>query len=63
MLLFIVGTSERKVTGNIRPLINARSLWLECTRVLYEGLLMLDLLYGSEKIIGREKERSRIKAV
>ena len=55
--------SGRKVTGTIRFLVNGRHLQLECTRVLHEVLLMPLLLYGSEKIIWREKERSRIRAV
>ena len=40
-----------------------RSLKLEYARVLHEGLLMPVLLYGSETMIWREKERSRSKAV
>ena len=55
--------SGRKVVGAIRPLGNARSLQLECVRVLHEGLLLPVLLYGSETMIWREKEKSRIRAV
>ena len=40
--------SGRKVAGVIRSLVNARSLRLECARVLHESLLVLVLMYGSE---------------
>ena len=55
--------SERRVAGTIRFLVSARSLQLECARVLHESLLVPVLTYGSEKLIWREKERSRIWAV
>ena len=38
-------------------------LKIECTRVLHESLLVPVLTYGSETMIWREKERSRIRAV
>ena len=47
----------------ILGLINARSLQLECARVLHESLVVLVLTYGSEKMLWKEKERSRIRAV
>ena len=47
----------------IRSLVNARSLKLECTRVLHESLLVPVLVYGSETMIWREKETSRIRAL
>ena len=53
--------SGRKVAGAVRSLV--KSLHLECAKVLHEGLLMPVLLYGSETMIWREKERSRIRAV
>ena len=40
--------SGRRVAGAIRPLVNARDLQLECTRVLHETLLVPVLMYGSE---------------
>ena len=40
-----------------------RSLQPECARVLYESLLVPVFMYGSETMILREKERSRISAV
>ena len=55
--------SGRRVAGAIRSLVNARSLQLECARVLHESLLVSFLTYGSETIVWREKERSRIWAV
>ena len=45
------------VAGAITSLVNARCLQLECARVLHEGFLMPILLFGSEIIIWREKER------
>ena len=53
----------RGVAGTIRSLVNARSLQLECARVLYESLLVNVFTYGSETMLWREKERSRIRAV
>ena len=50
--------SGRGVAGAIRSLVNAR-----CARVLYESSLMPVLTYGSETMIWREKERSRLRAV
>ena len=44
-------------------MVNAKDFQLEFMRVLHEGLLMPVLLYGSETMIWREKERSRIRAV
>ena len=38
-------------------------LQLECARVLDESLLMPVLMYGSETMIWKEMERSRIRAV
>ena len=52
--------SGRRVTDAIRSLVNAMSLQLECGRVLHESLLVPILTYGSETMIWREKERSRI---
>ena len=54
--------SERKVAGAIRSLVNARSLNLECTRVLHEGFLVPVLLHGSGTMIWSEKDRSWVKA-
>ena len=56
------GTDE-KVAGAIRSPINGRSLQLKCARVVHETLLVPILMYGSETIIWKEKERSRIRAV
>ena len=51
-----------RVAGAIRSLVNARSLQLKCARVLHELLVVPVLTYGSETMIWREKERSRIRA-
>ena len=40
----------RRIAGTIRSLVNARSLQLECTRVLNESLLVPVLAYGSETL-------------
>ena len=53
----------RKVTGAIRSLVNAKSLELACAMVLRETFFVPVLLYDSEIVIWREKERSRIMAV
>ena len=55
--------SEKRVAGAIRSLVNTRDLKLECTIVLHETLLVPVLLYGSETIIWKVKEMSRIRAV
>ena len=55
--------SGRRVAGAVRSLVNARSLQLECARVFRESLLVPILMYGSERIIWKEKERSGIRAV
>ena len=57
---------RRRVGGGLqvllgRSLLNARDLQLECTRVLNESLFVP--MHGSEAIIWKEKERSRIKVV
>ena len=55
--------SGRKVAGAIRSLVNSRDLKLECARVLHETLLVPVFKDGSETILWREKERSRVRAV
>ena len=55
--------SGKKVANAIRSLVNARSLQLQCDRVLHKLLLVPVLTYGSETMIWRERERSRIKVV
>ena len=47
----------------IRSLVNGRGLQLECARVLHETLLVPVLMYGSDIMIWKEEERSRIRAV
>ena len=53
---------SRKVAnaGAITLMVNARSLQLECAGVLHESLMVSVLMYGSEKMVWREKERYRI---
>ena len=54
--------SGRRVAGAIRSLVFARGLQLECARVLHELLFVPFLMCGSETMIWKEKERSRIMA-
>ena len=44
-------------------MVNAMSLQLECARVLHDSLLVPVLMYGSETVIWRDKEKSRVRAV
>ena len=44
-------------------LVNARGVDLECASVLHEILLVPVLMYGSERNIWKEKQRSRIRIV
>ena len=55
--------SGRRVAVAIRSLVNARNLQFECARVLHETLLVPVLMYGSETMLWKEKERSRVRAV
>ena len=55
--------SGRRVAGTIRSLVNGRVLQLDFVTVLHETLLVPVLMYGSETMIWKEKERSRIRAV
>ena len=54
--------SRRRVAGAFRSLFNARDLQLE-SGSLHETLLVPVVTYGSETILWKEKDRSRIKAV
>ena len=53
----------RRVEGAIRSLMNGRNLQLESAKVLHEESLVRGLLYDSEALAWREKERSRIRVV
>ena len=55
--------SGRRVADAIRSLDNAKDLQLECPRNLHESLLVPFHTYSSEKMLWKEKERSRIRAV
>ena len=57
------GASGRRVADAIRSLVNVMSLQLECARVLHESFLVLVPSYGSEIMIWRGKEKSRIRTV
>ena len=47
--------SGRRVAGAIKSLVNARSLQLECAKVLHESLQVPVLTYGSKTVIWRRK--------
>ena len=55
--------SGRRVAGAIKSLVNARNLQLECARALHKTLLVPVLMYGSETMLWREKERFRVRAL
>ena len=55
--------SGRRVADAIRSLVNASDLQLECARVLHEILFVPVFMYGSETMLWKEKEISRIRAV
>ena len=55
--------SRRRVAGSIRSLVNARELKFECARVLHEILLVPSIMYGSETMLWKENERSRVRAL
>ena len=47
--------SGRRIADAIRSLVNARSLQLECVRILHGSLLVVPVLkYGSETMVWRE---------
>ena len=63
-----IGTDEaecngRRVAGPIRSLVNARSLHLECARVLNESLLVPVLTYGNETMKWGKEEMFRVSVV
>ena len=55
--------SKRRVAGTIKSLVKAINLQLECARILHETLFVPVLMYGSETMLRKEKERFRIRAV
>ena len=50
-----------RVEGAIKFHVKARGLQFECARVLHESLLLPAIMYDSETMIWKEKERSRIR--
>ena len=55
--------SGRRGAGAIRSLVNGRDLQLECAGVLHEILIIPVLIHGSEAMLWKEKEMSRVKSV
>ena len=55
--------SGRRVAGAIRYLVNRRSLQFQYARVWHDSLLWPVLMCSSERMIWKEKEKSRIRAV
>ena len=58
-----VASGRRVVGAAIRSLVNSRDLQFECARVLHETLLVPVFMYGSETMLWKEYERSRVRAV
>ena len=54
--------SGRKVAGAIRSLVNAMDLHLASAKVLHETLLVPALMYGSETMLWKKKEISRMRS-
>ena len=54
---------ERKFLGVIISMVNARGFQLEYPRLPHKTLLSPVLLYGSETMVWKQKERSQIGAV
>ena len=55
--------SGSSFAGAITSLVKARDLQFECARILHETLFVPVLMYGSETMLWREKERSRVRVV
>ena len=55
--------SWSRAAGALRFLVNARDLQLERARVLHGLFLVPFLMYGSETMLWKEKERYRIRVV
>ena len=51
------------MAGVIRLLVNDRDLQPESARVLYELLVVPVLTYGSETMLWKEKEKTRVRTV
>ena len=59
----VVGRWQVGGEWHLRSLVYARGLKTERARVLHKILLVPVLTYGSETLLWKEKERSRIRAV
>ena len=55
--------SGRRAAGAISSLVNTSDLQLQCAIVLHETLLVPVLMYDSETILWKEKEKSRVRAI
>ena len=53
----------RRVAGANKSLVNTRDLQSECARIMHETLLVHVLMHGSETMLLKEKEKSRIRTV
>ena len=54
--------SGRRVVGAIRFLVSFLDLQLKCVRFLHKTLLVPVLMYDTETMLWKEKERPRIRA-
>ena len=55
--------SGKEVESAIRFLVNARDLQLQCARALHETFPVCFLMYSSETVLWKEKERPIVRAV
>ena len=53
----------RKIAGGIRALVNEKCLSMKCAKILHEKVLVTTLMYESECMTWKNKERWRIQAV
>ena len=53
----------RKMAGAIRSLVNVKGMSVECARILHESILVPTLVYGSETMVWKERDRRRVGAV
>ena len=48
---------ERQISGAVRSLVNERCLNMKCAKVLHEKLVVPVLIYGSECMVWKSKQR------
>ena len=53
----------QQIAGAVRSLVNERCLNMKCVKVFHEKLVVPVLMYRSECMVWKSKERSRVRAV